>query len=231
MVTTDWGKVIENKIAEAKTRGSKKRGWIKLSKSWLTSSINYRMELSEQAVFSKLMLLADDCGAVPGLISDNDFRAMPHDYLAHLACCPIEVFEATLQKAKDDESIFENGHGIFMIHFDDYQFTEYDRQRPYREEARKKLNEEIKKQDTMSFEDFVKSLVSDYPTLNVDSELKKFKLWWGETGKELKRPKVAFRNWLDKALKIQSGEVSKSGTHQQATPRGLPGKYTKPEEL
>ena len=133
MVTTDWGKVVEEKIAEAKKRGGKKRGWIKLSKNWLTSSINYRMELSEQAVFSKLMLLADDCGLVPGLISDNDFRAMPHDYISHLAHCPIEVFEATLKKAKDDDSVFENGHGIFMTHFDDYQFTEYDRQKPYRD--------------------------------------------------------------------------------------------------
>jgi len=136
MVTTDWEKVIEQKIAEAKERGSKKRGWIKLSKSWLTSSINYRMELSEQAVFSKLMLLADDCGPVPGLISDNDFRAMPHDYLAHLACCPVEIFETILQKGFDDDSIFENGHGIFMTHFDYYQFTEYDRQKPYREKKR-----------------------------------------------------------------------------------------------
>lgn len=140
MVTVDWGKVIEEKIADAKARGSKKRGWIKLSKNWLTSSINYRMELSEQAVFSKLMLLADDCGSVPGLISDNDFRAMPHEYLAQLAHCPIEVFESTIKKALDDDSIFENGHGIFMTHFDDYQFTEYDRQKPYRD-AKKEAEE------------------------------------------------------------------------------------------
>jgi len=133
MVTSEWERVVEIKIIEAKARGSKKRGWIKLSKNWLTSSINYRFELSEQAVFSKLMLLADDCGPVPGLISDNDFRAIPHDYLAHLAHCPIDIFESTLEKAKQDDSVFENGHGIFMTHFDIYQFTEYDRQRPYRE--------------------------------------------------------------------------------------------------
>lgn len=133
MVTKDWGKVIEDKVAIAKARGSKKRGWIKLSKSWLISSINYRMELSEQAVFAKLLLFADDLGPVPGLISDNDFRAMPHDYLAHLACCPLEVFEETLEKGVADDSVFENGSGILLTHFDDYQFTEYDRQRPYRE--------------------------------------------------------------------------------------------------
>ena len=132
MVTTDWQKVIEAKIAEANKRGSKKRGWVKFTKGWLTSSIHYRLELSEIAVFSFLIVMADEYGPVPGLISDNDCRAMPHDYLAHLACCPTDIFEATIQKAKDDDSIFENGHGIFLTHFDDYQFTEYDRQKPYR---------------------------------------------------------------------------------------------------
>lgn len=132
MVANDWERIIKDKIAEAKTRGSKKRGWVKFTKSWLTSSINYRMELSEQAVFSKLIVMADEYGPVPGLISDNDFRAMPHDYLAHLAMCSIEIFEATLKKSIEDDSIFENGHGLFLTHFDDYQFTEYDRQKPYR---------------------------------------------------------------------------------------------------
>lgn len=139
MVTNDWQKVVEEKIADAKSRGSKKRGWVKFTKSWLTSSINYRMELSEQAVFSKFIVMADEYGPVPGLISDNDFRAMPHKYLAHLACCPIEVFEATLKKSLDDDSAFENGHGIFLTHFDEYQFTEYDRQKPWREKRRAEM--------------------------------------------------------------------------------------------
>ena len=144
MATSKWEKVIEEKVADAKKRGSKKRGWVKLGKEWLTSSINYRMELSEIAVFSKLIVMADEFGPVPGLISDNDFRPMPHDYLAHQACCPIAVFEATLKKGIDDDSIFENSHGIFLTHFDDYQFTEYDRQKPYRQ-AKQEAGEKIPK--------------------------------------------------------------------------------------
>ena len=132
----DWPRVIQLKIAEAKERGAKKRGWVVLRKSWLTSSINYRMELEEIAVFSKLIVMADEFGPVAGLISDNDLRAMPHTYIAHQACCPIEVLESTIQKGIDDESIFENDHGIFVIHFDDYQFTEYDRQKKYRQKWR-----------------------------------------------------------------------------------------------
>ena len=138
-----WARIVELKISISKNRASQKRGWIKLTKSWLTSSMNYRMELSEQAVFSKILIMADECGPVPGLISDNDFRPVPKEYLAHLACCPLELFESTLKKSIEDESIYENSHGLFLIHFDDYQFTEYDRQKPYRE--KKKAERDTKK--------------------------------------------------------------------------------------
>jgi hypothetical protein len=135
----NWEEVIDRKIKEAKERNAKKRGWVVLRKSWLTSSINYRMTLEEIAVFSKLIVMADEFGPVPGLISDNDCRAMPHDYLAHQACAPIDIFESMLKKAIEDDSIYENGHGIFLTHFDDYQFTEYDRQKKYRQAHRQQL--------------------------------------------------------------------------------------------
>ncbi|MBA7546722.1 hypothetical protein ES705_39117 [subsurface metagenome] len=99
------------------------------------------MELGEVAVFSKLIVMADEFGPVAGLISDNDFRAMPHDYLAHQAFCSLEVFEQTIQKGIVDDSIYENSHGIFLTHFDDYQFTEYDRQKPYRQRKKAKQEE------------------------------------------------------------------------------------------
>lgn len=135
-MNSKWDKIIQEKIAEAKKRGSRKRGWVKLDSGWLTSSINYRMELSEIAVFSKLIVMADAFGPVPGLISDNDLRPMPHEYLAYQACCPLEVFQEVLKKCVEDDSIYENSHGIFLTHFDDYQFTEYDRQKPYRQKKK-----------------------------------------------------------------------------------------------
>lgn len=135
-VISDWDTVTSLKISIAKARGARKRDWVVLRKSWLTSSINYRMDLAEIAVYSKLIVMADVFGPVPGLISDNDFRAMPHEYLAHQACCPLEVLESTLEKAKKDDSAYENGNGILLTHFDEYQFTEYDRQKPYREAKR-----------------------------------------------------------------------------------------------
>lgn len=143
----DWNLVVDLKISIAKARGLKKRGWVVLRKSWLTSSINYRMKLEEIAVFSKIIVMADEFGPVPGLISDNDFRPMPHEYLAHQACCDIGLLESCLDKAIKDDSIYENSHGIFVTHFDEYQFTEYDRQKPYRER---------KKQSNIDPDKFVK---------------------------------------------------------------------------
>lgn len=136
-----WEEVIKIKIGESKERNAKKRGWVVLRKSLLTSSINYRMSLDEQAVFVKLIIMADEFGPIAGLISDNDFRAMPHAYLAHQACCPLQIFDSMLEKAAVDDSVYENGHGILLTHFDDYQFTEYDRQKPYRQ-AKLKAREE-----------------------------------------------------------------------------------------
>ncbi|MBV6343654.1 hypothetical protein [Candidatus Magnetobacterium casense] len=135
-IRKDWEALVNLKIERVKSRTAWKRGWVVLRKSWLTSSINYRCTLEEIAVFSKLIVMADEFGPVPGLISDNDLRAMPYEYLSHVACCPLEVFRNTVEKSKLDESIYENGHGIFIIHFDDYQFTEYDRQKKYRQAKR-----------------------------------------------------------------------------------------------
>lgn len=131
----DWERVVGLKISIAKDRGAKKRGWVVLRKTWLTSSINYRMQLDEIAVYSKIIVMADEFGPVPGLVSDNDCQPMPHEYLAHQACCPIEVFESCLKKAKEDGGIYENSHGIFVTRFDEYQFTEYDRQKKYRQKG------------------------------------------------------------------------------------------------
>lgn len=137
----EYDKIIADKIKQAKSRAAKKRNWIALHDSYLDSSINYRFTLEERGVWPYIIIMANKFGPVPGLISDNDFRPMPHDYLAHQACVPFEVFESVLKKGIEDDSLYENSHGIFVTHFDDYQFTEYDRQKPYRDK-KKELNQD-----------------------------------------------------------------------------------------
>lgn len=127
-----YDEIIASKIKEVQSRAAKYRDWIKLDARWLTSSMNYVMVSEEREVFVKLILLAAVQGPVPGLISDNDFKPLPHDFIAHRCFCPIEVLESALEKCKNEDSIYENSHGIFITHFDEYQFTEYDRQKQYR---------------------------------------------------------------------------------------------------
>lgn len=155
-MNSKWDPVIQAKIRDAKKRNAKKRGWVVLRKTWLTSSINYRLTLEEIAVFSKLIVMADEFGPVPGLISDNEFRAMPSEYVAHQACCSVETLESTLAKGIEDDSIYVNPHGIFLTHFDEYQFTEYDRQKPYREWKRQKQQLDAAEADRLNRERIAK---------------------------------------------------------------------------
>lgn len=119
-------------------RGRKPRTWIKLDcYGVLHGSINYLLTLEEQAVWLKLIPFSAICGGEPGLIQDNEGKGLPHGYIAHELHCPLPVFESMLKKMKTDKAVSENGTGIIeLLNFQTYQFTEYDRQRPYRDKKR-----------------------------------------------------------------------------------------------
>ncbi len=57
-----------------------------------------------------------------------------------------------------------------------------------------------------SFGDFRKRLKTKYTELDIAEEYEKFKLYWAEGKRKLKRPKFAFVNWLNKAKEIKSGK-------------------------
>jgi len=134
----DWAAVLKAKITNGSQRTAKKRDWVVLRDTWLTSSINYRMEPNERAAFVALILLAAKQGPIAGLISDNDLRPVPYQYLADLAHIPLAVVKSCIKKGMEDDSMFEDEHGLFLTHFDEYQFTEYDRQKPYRQAKRER---------------------------------------------------------------------------------------------
>ena len=120
-------------------RGRKPRTWVKLDcNGILRGSINYQLTLEEQAVWIKLFAYSAVCGGEPGYISDNDGKAMPDWYIAQELHCSVELLNITVEKCIDEGRMSKNGKGVFHItNFEIYQFTEYDRQKPYRE--RKKL--------------------------------------------------------------------------------------------
>ena len=61
---------------------------------------------------------------------------------------------------------------------------------------------------------FIEELRPKYPHLDLDAEWEKCQLWWSESNREMKRPKSAFINWLNKARGSKQPEVKSSGDQQ-----------------
>lgn len=115
-------------------RGRPKRSWVKMDcQGCLHGSINYQLTLDEQAVWFKLIMYSAVCGGEAGFICDNDNKPMPLEYIAQELHCPLETLEGTLKKCAEEGRVNVNSTGIEIINFAAYQFTEYDRQRPYRQ--------------------------------------------------------------------------------------------------
>jgi hypothetical protein len=127
-------------------RGRKPRNWVKLDcEGVLRGSINYLLTLSEQAVWMKMIAYAEVCGGPPGAIQDNEGNGLPREFLAQELHCPVDILESTITKMKSDNAISTNGTGVIILNnFAIYKFSEYDRQKPYRE-AKKNADKQINK--------------------------------------------------------------------------------------
>ena len=116
-------------------RGRKPRTWVKMDcEGLLRGSINYLLPLDGQAVWLKMIALSEVCGGRPGYIEDNNGNGLPHEYIAQELHCPVELLELVLEKMGSDGAIALDGTGsIHLVNFQHYQFSEYDRQKPYRD--------------------------------------------------------------------------------------------------
>jgi len=126
-------------------RGRKARTWVKLDcEGVLRGSINYLLPLEGQAVWVKMIAFSEVCGGRPGYIEDNNNNGLPLEFIAQELHCTVEIFESVLDIMKKDSAIEVNGTGsIHLVNFHHYQFSEYDRQKPYRQA--KKVGKEIYK--------------------------------------------------------------------------------------
>ena len=142
-------------------RGRKPRTWIKMDcEGILHGSINYLFmdgsyegedikeisSLACQAIWMKMIVYSEVCGGRPGFIEDNNQNGLPHGYIAQELHCPVNIFKAVLKIMEGDGAININGTcSIELVNFSHYQFTEYDRQKPYRD-AKKQGTEKFKNQ-------------------------------------------------------------------------------------
>jgi len=62
---------------------------------------------------------------------------------------------------------------------------------------------------------FIEELRPKYPGIDIDSEWEKCKLWWSEGNREMKRPKSALINWLNKAREINGDKEPKPSGNQE----------------
>lgn len=130
------GKTLENK------RGRPKRRWVKLDcNGILHGSINWQLNLDEQAIWMKLIAFSAVCGGTPGVLCDNDGSPIPNNYIAHSLYCSKELLESCIKKCIDAKRIENNGNGYKLTNFESYQATEYDRQQPYRQAKKEREND------------------------------------------------------------------------------------------
>jgi len=120
-------------------RGRKPRTWVKMDcNGLLRGSINYLLELDGQAVWVKMIAFSEVCGGRPGFIEDNNESGLPHEYIAQELHCPLETLDCVIKVMKEDGALSINGTGsIELVNYKHYQFSEYDRQKPYREAKKK----------------------------------------------------------------------------------------------
>jgi len=94
------------------------------------------------------------------------------------------------------------------------------------EEAKNKKGREVTTET--EFLEYVEETKTEFPDLDCEVEFRKFKLYWSEGSRKLKRPKYAWHNWLLKAREIarDKGVDHKTG-ESIGRPREDPHKYSK----
>lgn len=115
-------------------RGRKPRTWVRMDcEGILRGSINYLLSLEGQAIWMKMIAFSEICGGRSGFIEDNNQNGLPRGYVAQELHCPVELLDGVIEKMSNDGAVVLNGTGaIQLVNFSHYQFSEYDRQKPYR---------------------------------------------------------------------------------------------------
>jgi len=114
-----------------------KRKWIKL---WidecLTGTVREDLSPEERSVWYDILLFAGR-NRPAGHISANKTTPISRKRLAAILNIPLGLLNRSIKKFEESERISINSKGIIRItNWDKYQFTDYDRQKPYRQKSR-----------------------------------------------------------------------------------------------
>jgi len=127
-------------------RAAGKRTYVKMHViPCLEGSIRYQLEPDERGAWYDLIIFSALC-AEAGIIADSDNRPFPNSFIASRLNISEELLERTLEKCKEEGRITEDEQGIRITNWAAYQ-SEYERQKPYREEKKRKEQTPEQKQD------------------------------------------------------------------------------------
>jgi len=114
-----------------------KRTWIKLYPiECMEGSIRYQLDADERGVWYDLIVFSSLCQEA-GTIADRDNRPYPHQFIASRLNITEELLERTLDKCKKEGRVSEDDTGVHITNWKYYQ-SEYERQKPYRQEQKEK---------------------------------------------------------------------------------------------
>lgn len=118
-------------------REPSKRLWIKLFiKECLIGTIREDLTPSERGLWYDFLILAG-YSRVPGVICANENTPIPHKRIAAILNVPLPLVNQCLKKFKQSGRIKIDTHGlIHILNWEKYQYSDYDRQKIYREKAK-----------------------------------------------------------------------------------------------
>lgn len=179
----------------------KHRDWVKLwIKEALIGTIREDLTPAERGTWYDFLLLAGN-SRIPGVICANETTAMPTKRIAAILNIEESLVISCIEKFKASGRIAVDENGLIHIaKWGKYQYSDYDRVLKYRQ--RKKAEAQHPGENT-ALNEYLAQIRPSYPDLDVDEELVKFNLYWSEGNRQLKRPKLALRNWLNKAREIK----------------------------
>jgi len=135
----------------------------------------------------------------PGYLKQSDDEGYPLSYLAGQLGITTTQLKACLDKYTKHEMITVSDSGCITItNWITYQAV-YD----FNKSGQVKKEVAAHPGGSQSIDEYLAEISPQYPELDIANELVKFNLYWSEGNRTLKRPKLALKNWLDKAKEFK----------------------------
>jgi len=112
----------------------KHRDWVKLwCKEALLGTIREDLTPEERGTWYDFLLLAGN-SRIPGVICANQNTALPTKRIAGILNIEETLVKRCIKKFKESERITVDNNGvIYIVNWSRYQYSDYDRQKPYRQ--------------------------------------------------------------------------------------------------